>query len=380
MSAFAVTIDRINIEPHPNADAIELARVGDYVSIVKKGQFKSGDLAAYIPEAAIVPDPILEVLGLKGKLSGKDGNRVKAIKLRGVLSQGLVYPVIKATINGVDRHAVWSPSPDQPNDYIDVAEGDDVAAALGITKYEPPVPAHMAGQIRGNMDLAFKYDIENVKKYGNELIDGEKVVVTEKLHGTLMAIIVLPKDHPESVSAYKGRVLVSSKGLLSRGQFLEPSPSNLEGNLYWRALLGNINVDALIEAVGNHAKPAYFFGEVLGQGVQDLGYGQVKPSFRLFDAHIAGGFVSDWVIKSWCSWDINIGFKQVPVLYTGPYSKERLLELTNGKETLSGNEAHIREGVVVRPITERKGQRVNRVVLKSISEAYLLRKGGTEFT
>lgn len=50
MSTFACKARRIQIEPHPNADAIELARVDDYVSIVRKGEFEGGDLAIYIPE------------------------------------------------------------------------------------------------------------------------------------------------------------------------------------------------------------------------------------------------------------------------------------------------------------------------------------------
>ena len=90
MSTFTVPIVSVVIEPHDNADALEIARVGDYRSVVPKGEFKSGELVAYIPEQALLPAPLLQSMGLTGKLAGSDHNRVKAIRLRGVLSQGLV--------------------------------------------------------------------------------------------------------------------------------------------------------------------------------------------------------------------------------------------------------------------------------------------------
>ena len=108
MSEFEVKTYPVIIERHPDADLLELARIGDYYSIVLKGQFQTGDTCAYIPEASIVPDSLIAKMGLEGKLAGRAHNRVRAIKLRGILSQGLVYPM-----------------PDHP-------QGMDVAEILGI--------------------------------------------------------------------------------------------------------------------------------------------------------------------------------------------------------------------------------------------------------
>lgn len=74
MSSFQVPVKRIRaIEAHPNADAIEFAVVDGYRSIVRKGDFASGELVAYIPEASIVPEAVIRRLGLwdaeKGKAS-----------------------------------------------------------------------------------------------------------------------------------------------------------------------------------------------------------------------------------------------------------------------------------------------------------------------
>jgi len=99
MSTFSVKVRKIEILPHPNADALELAQVDDYRCVVKKGQYKTGDLVVYIPEAAVVPEWILKQYNFwnekenKGMLAGSLGNRVKAIKLRGELSTGIILPI-----------------------------------------------------------------------------------------------------------------------------------------------------------------------------------------------------------------------------------------------------------------------------------------------
>ena len=122
MATFEAKVYRLEIEEHPNADAIELAKVGDYRSIVRKGDFKTGDLGVYIPEAAIVPDWLISELGLEGKLAGKDKNRVKAIKLRGILSQGLIYPV-QLDLGPDYDHYIRNPEKTSAALYKEVEEG-----------------------------------------------------------------------------------------------------------------------------------------------------------------------------------------------------------------------------------------------------------------
>jgi hypothetical protein len=92
MATFETKVVRLVIEPHKDADTLEIALIGGYRAVVPKGQFKTGDLAAYIQEASIVPDEIIEEMGLTGRLAGSKHNRVKALRLRGIFSQGLVYP------------------------------------------------------------------------------------------------------------------------------------------------------------------------------------------------------------------------------------------------------------------------------------------------
>jgi RNA ligase (TIGR02306 family) len=362
MSAFSVTVKRIlAIEPHPNADAIELARVGGYVAVVRKSEFRSGDLAVYIPEDAIVPPEILARLGLEGKLAGPQKNRVKAIRLRGVLSQGLVGSL--AALG------------------IEAGEGDEVAERLGITKYEPPIPVAMAGEVfNAGRHLTLDFDVENWKAHPDILQEGEEVIVTEKLHGTCTIVAILPyRDaHPEAFGEHHN-ILVCSKGLGAKGLAFKNNERNAN-NLYVRAtsaLVARIDKE-LHDNPDGPVVPFFILGETIGRGVQDLHYG-ASLDFRVFA--MAEGYRGHQTFMNWSSvtgsfkavWDIET----VPVLYRGPFSEAVMREYTDGLTTLGAD--HIREGIVMTPVQERTHPAIGRVCLKSVSGDYLTRKGGTEY-
>lgn len=78
--------------------------------------------------------------------------------------------------------------------HIPVNEGDVVTDFLGITKWEPPIPVHMAGEVWNAHGMTLKYDVENFKKYPNVLNEGEHVVMTEKIHGCVSpdTLVMLP--------------------------------------------------------------------------------------------------------------------------------------------------------------------------------------------
>lgn len=360
MATFAVKVVPVTIEPHHNADALEIARIGGYFSVVGKSVYSSGDLVAYIPEQAIVPDAILEELGLTGRLAGSKANRVKAIRLRGVLSQGICYPARPGWV-----------------------EGQDVTEELGIVKYEPPVPTTMSGLVYGaGHDRTLRYDIENIKRYPDVLVENEAVVFTEKIHGTWAQLgLVSPQmAHPEH-----GRLVVSSKGFASRGLAFVPDAEENANNLYLR-VARHLDIVARIERVfGTTGESVFVLGEVFGRGVQDLAYGASAASdeelgFRVFDVYVGdpgiGKYLDDAALSAAVE---SMGLSRVPVVYRGPLSEAVLSEHTGGRESVSGQGSHIREGVVVRPCTERRDPLLGRVQLKSINPKYLTRKGGTEF-
>lgn len=236
MSEFKCEVVRVSVEPHPNGDSIELARVGDYLSVVKKGQFQTGDLVVYIPEQAILPEWLLKEMGFwdnlneKGKLHGSAGNRVRAMRLRGVVSQGLVYHTSPMS----ETEVMVDSMPHEGNSGMGiVAIGGDAADCMGITKYEPPMPSHMQGRqlsVRLGESLAVThgYDFENLKKTPTLFDDGEEVVITEKIHGTLMSVSVVPAELANE-KFYKGRVVLTSKGMGARGFILDHDD---ETNIY----------------------------------------------------------------------------------------------------------------------------------------------------
>ncbi len=336
MSTFAVLVRRLELFPHANADRLELAKVDDYYCVVKKGQFKTGDLVAYIPEASLLPAALVEEMGLAGRLAGPEKNRVKAVKLRGALSQGLVLPA----------RPKWK-------------EGDDVTAELGIVKWIPPIPVHMTGELAPAPQGWHGYtDIENIKRYPTILQPGEEVVATEKVHGTCTLLGWLG-----------GVCAMSSKGYGGGGTVIKED----EKNLYWR-MARKYQLFEKIAGLGN----VMLFGETFGAGVQDLGYGTQKgePNFFVFDISIDGHYLDYDDFARICS---TRDIPMAQVLYRGPFGPDCLAH-TSGAETISGKAVHMREGIVIRPIKERYVPDLGRVILKSVNEAYLLRGGeATEF-
>ena len=350
MDDFQVLTREAKIVPIPDADRIEICQIGDYQSIVPKGMLQNGDVVAYIPEAAIVPDDILEPIGLVGKLSGKAKNRVKARKFLKVLSQGIVYPM-----------------PDRNLE-------EDVTEELGITKYEPAIPQQLKGRTLGAMyGKTLTYPVKNIKLFPDELVEGEEVIFTEKLHGTWCCL-----------GYYDETPIVTSKGLSGKGIILDPEDDNVYSNAWnkYQLMVQNVR-DELNSSVVHVGEAFYVLGEIYGRGIQDLQYNTMNPEFRVFDIFIGEPNKGRYLELDEVIYMLRLTYSEeemerihVPVLYEGPYDKEVLLKYTRGRSTLGGN---IREGVVVRPKPERENSKGGRAIYKSISEDYLLRKGGSEF-
>lgn len=370
----AIVVQIKEILPHPDPETIRLGivKVWDYQCVVAKDSWKVGDLAVYIE-----PDNLVD--GNKPEFSFLNGDkpprkhRIKAKRLRGCWSEGLL---------------VSAP--------IGLQEGDDAWTMLELERYVPSP----GGRNRGGytVDSEFgtgggweeapiklpfsKYDVENFKKFNRVLVDGEEVVVSCKLHGSNS------KFH---FSEKEGRMYCGSRaGWRAKPQlksFTKDDGTTVEyqekGNIWWEALNQNLWIERFCRFLGENY---VVFGEVFGQ-VQDLRYG-AKPNqifFRMFDIWSAEkkDFLSfreicDKVKQFWPQLDVvppgtsAMELMHVPILYVGPYSKEKVLELTDGQSLIPGAD-HIREGVVVKPTTERFEQKIGRVILKNVSNLYLER-------
>jgi RNA ligase (TIGR02306 family) len=366
MSEFAVHMVKLDhVYNHPNADLLDIAEIGGYKAIVLRDSFKTDDYAIYIPEDALVPPELLAAQGLEGALSGPQRNRVKPKRLRGIFSEGLVFP-------------------------FTILQNLDVSATLGIVKYEPTVPSHLAGQVYTpkncslNGNLPIHYDIENIKKYPGVLEETEEVVLTEKIHGTFMQVGYDSTLEPDpELFGDDNRGFVVSKGLGHKGFVFKNAPENA-GNLYVQtALKYDLFTVAKNMSIAEQWPKVVICGEVFGNGVQDLTYGAEpgEVNFRVFDIYAQGvderGFV-DW--RDFFDLCEEHELPRVPLLFKGPWQdiQPYLADYTAGNSVLASTQ--IREGCVIKPTVERRIPRRGRVIFKSISEAYALRKNGTDLT
>lgn len=323
------------ITKHDNADTLGITEIDGRPCVVRLGEWQTGDLAVYVPVDSLVPvaEPRFAFLADKAKAGVY---RVRAMRLRGVFSMGLLV------------------RPD-----ADMAEGDVVNERLGIGTYEPDASqSHGPGGsfISGDQDrdpgVLPKYDVESARKYRRLLIEGEEVVLTEKVHGANARFVW-----------HDGRLHCGS-----RTTYKKPGT----GSMWW-------NVAEAYDLARLAAHPGIaLFGEVYGQ-VQDLKYGAGPGEHRLvlFDA-------MDYRTRKWLDYDAflalaaSLDLPTTPELYHGPWSEDRWPEFKALAEgpTIVGNGVHTREGWVLRPTTERHDARLGRVQMKFVGEGYLTRKGG----
>jgi RNA ligase (TIGR02306 family) len=119
------------------------------------------------------------------------------------------------------------------------------------------------------------------------------------------------------------------------------------------------------------------YGEIYGKGIQDLTYSESGLSFRVFDVKVDERYLSYITVRDICSaWDVPV----VPELYVGTFDQKWVKyytdEFLEGRSTIGDN---VKEGIVIQPLVGRYDGKLGRVILKSISEGYLLRKEGTEY-
>lgn len=332
MSTLIVEVCRIdNVSAHGNADALELAQIKGWQCVIPKGQYAAGDLVTYIPIDAVIPAEHSDRWGFTKYLSN---GRVRCAKLRGEPSFGVIVE---------KEDAAW-------------LEGEDVKDFYGITKFIPPVKIS-AGDAAPAHPLFPEYtDVENLRNFPLVLIEGEEVVVTEKLHGTSCRVgLIEGEEMAGSMSVRRVR------------------PDNLADSIYWQPL-GLNGVQPLLEHLGQSARQVILYGEVFGSKIQNLNYGLVGTlGFRAFDLMIDGKYLDADPFFAACA---EFGVETVPALFRGPYDLETIKALSEGATTLGAD--HIREGVVVKPARERTDPKVGRVCLKYIGDPYLFAKNVTD--
>jgi RNA ligase (TIGR02306 family) len=337
------TIRKIDeLRPITDADAIECAVIGGWTAVVKKGEFKQGDLAVYCEIDSWIPHALAPFLS-KGKeprvFDGIEGERLRTVKLRGQLSQGLIIPV--GRFNS-DHNALY-------------VEGYDVSADLGIVKYEAPIPAQLAGEVKGMFPgWIQKTDQERVQNLTEEfdywLREQHVWEVTEKLDGSSMTVFLRDGEF----------------GVCSRNLELKPS----ESNSLWKVAVRNDLELKLRRANRNIALQ----GELIGEGIQGNPYKMKGQEFFLFDIYDidTSKYLTPDERKAFIE-EHNI--KHVPVLAFGAElldtlginSIDGILRFAEGKSVM-GMIGCEREGLVFK-------SKAMQCSFKAISNKFLL-KGG----
>ena len=364
MSKLIVEVCKVDkIEKHPNADRLSIVTVKGWNCIVSLDQYKEGDLVIYCPPDSVIPNDIIEKYNLEFL---KKNGRVGTIKLRKYISQGLILdlkclPGYGELTGGMSSLCF---------------EGKDVAKELNIIKYEVPAPKFQ--QFRGQRPtkkkqnpLFDKYtDIENIKNYNKVFKDEDLVVITEKIHGT--------NFRAGKLLRYKDNLWGKIKAFLfGKYEFVYGS-HNVQlstfhtKNFYGEDIYGKIAKKyKLAEII---SEDYILYGEIYGKGIQDLEYGKEDIDIVFFDIKYKEKYLN---LSEFLFITKSLNLPTVPILSIENFRKDTISTYTDGKSKLCPTQS--REGCVIKPIKEEYNIKIGRKILKSVSEEYLLRKGGTEY-
>lgn len=351
------------VEAHPNADALDIVTVmGDYPIVVKRDEYRIGDISGYIAIDSIVPDTEqfyflcpkehekyeedgeikVRPLGPKYSLGSvpEKFRVIKAKKIRGIYSQGML-------ISG---------------NYSSMNIGDSIVDLLQLKKWEEQEEDNIINAKSSKGSNAEKapqdwsipyYDVEGLRKYLACIRDDEEVIISEKLHGSNMSV------------CYDGNKLwVKSRNFYKKYDPEDP----------WWDIAIRYDLENKLSKYPNKV----FFGEL---------YGQVK-NFR-YDCNVTNGkleskirFFDIWDLKElkYLDYDafksiiLDCGLDVVPELYRGLWAgKDQMYSYAEGMTTLGGK--HIREGFVLRTVYERFEPKLHsRMQLKLVGEGYNLKK------
>lgn len=371
--AICEVVEITEILPHSNADKLEIAHFKTkdgpvaYTVVTGKGEFKPGDLAGYVGVDSVVPlfgDQGKRWDFLKKRLDGenKDRYRVKAARLRGIYSEGILCPL------------------DTPRKL-----GDELWDAWDIYYYERPVTLTTQGsepskvvKAKNKFKAVFpEYTVQSLRKVPNLFDLGEIVVVREKIHGTNARFGYVPsffgfKWLVGSHRTIKTDVRPWYERLLNKVLGRERKEGYYGVNV-WEDTATKYNLKERLKLYKGYV----FYGEIFGftlQGgkIQDLTYGGQQLRFVVFDIYDTRS--QQWLdhlqISTICA---DLELDEAPLLYFGPYNHDTIMRLSEGKSKVPGAD-NIIEGTVTRPEVEVSPRRV----AKWVGEGYRLRKSQDE--
>lgn len=365
-STFKVPFTSIlDVQPHNNAERLEVATVYGFQVIVSKGRYKVGDKAIYIPIDSILPENLEKIIFPEDAKVKLNNHRVRQIKLRGLASQGML-------IDPSEIASLVNPK------YL--KDEQDLKLILNVTKYEPPVKStNLNSGVKGQRNkknehpLFHKYNgLDNIKWFPNKFTEQTEVIIQEKLHGTNARASIMPFIANSFMKKIKKllRLAPAVENCYGSNNVEISSKSGYKG-FYGEDVYGKVFAE--LDVFNKLILGESVFGEIVGPGIQkSYSYGLKEYKFVLFDVKILNADGT----QTWLSPDEvedfakERGFDFVPVLYKGPFNKELAYALTKGKSEFNDKSEKVREGIVIKAA---KDYTVggNKQALKWISEEYL---------
>jgi RNA ligase (TIGR02306 family) len=330
-----------DIQPIEGADAIVVATIDGWKVVVKKDEFNVGDLALYLEIDSWVPHDLAPFLS-KGheprEYGGVKGERLRTIKLRGQVSQGLLLNLNDAVVY---KALLGS------NDWY---EGQDHTEQLGIQKWEAPIPAQLQGQAAGMFPTSLipKTDQERIQNCFGEIQKRAKRFATEKVWNAETQTleehpVVVPADFKEPTYEVTMKLDGSSCTIFRWEGELRVCSRNLELKIN-EENKDNTFVAMALKHAGSIIDGFAFQGEVCGPGIQGNREGFTEHRFFVFDIFDIQkhGYLNSQHRRRWCK---ELAMDHVPVLgvdWKAPESVEAGLVLAEGPSI----NHKIREGLV----------------------------------
>jgi RNA ligase (TIGR02306 family) len=356
------------LDPIPGADAIEVATIEGWKVVVKKGDFTVGQPCLYFEIDSFLPETDLryEFLMKAGvrEFEGVRGHRLRTIKLRGQVSQGLVLPIAKESAGGDIISIFPEVLAVMTAQHLDctAARHLDFASILGIKKYEAPIPACLAGQAKGFFPTFIKKtDQERCQNLITEIFGDLDALyeVTVKLDGTSATFF-----------HYYDEV-----GACSRNLELKINEENKDNTIVKMFVKSGLAAALASGKLGNVAVQ----GEIMGPGIQGNREQLKDHKFFIFDVqyldHSGSGYLTAEERGSFYRALLDNGVNpdmvgHVPI--DSARTTLRELNISNVQELLAYAEGPslkhpVREGLVFKRID-------GKFSFKAISNAFLVKE------
>ena len=353
----------IEIKEIPGADNIEQSVIGGWNCIVKKGEYKVGDLVAIATTDAVIPQGLSDAMNVTSYL--RKGGRVRTVKLRGTYSECLVIA----------------------NQFLPVGynpEGKDLMESLSIFKYEPPVrQVQLAGgrkiKYKDNPNFTVYHKFPNIKNVTGMFSERDNVQITRKIHGTNARYGIVKKHKLSFWDKCKKFLRLADKWIEYEyvyGSHNVEKGSDTQGFYstdVWREVADKYDIKnklwhftksvdlSTFEEVGSGI---VLYGEIYGPGIQkNYDYGLKELEFAGFDITLNGKYQN--TIRTRHIITAALSLPHVPELLVASWSQEMQDKFTFNNFIEGTKVPH--EGIVIKHVS---GQREK--VAKVINPDYLI--------